>query len=342
MNSSNISLDHNTQDLSYEEYGSIIDYILGTNCDTTEKKKLYYSLLSIFENSVYKLTSDNEIENLNNNYPISQINFSFYYSQFNPLHSPVLIYDPNYIYLSSYFPNIASYPNQIAQPSFNQQQLPFFVNNSIQSKKEKNKTKKSHKKSHKHSKNDKSSKHNQTLKKDVKFFKYKEGSELNGIFRFLTDKTKGNIHDNGTIEITSNSILSDDHPRNLVDYENDNFYQCEDRPNAYVCFDFKKMSVHLTNYTIKNGDSLRHFYLRNWAVEVSLDGQNWTEIDHHENDPILNGAFNSHTFTVSEKDGFYRFVRLRLFNKNWSTESHKFTVWFPFIEFFGKLKNCTK
>lgn len=48
---------------------------------------------------------------------------------------------------------------------------------------------------------------------------HKEGDEFDGLLRYLSDKTGGNIHDNGTIEVTSNSIASDgSHPKYLLDY----------------------------------------------------------------------------------------------------------------------------
>ena len=47
--------------------------------------------------------------------------------------------------------------------------------------------------------------------------------------RYLSKKTNGNISDNGTIVITSNSIyMSSYQPRNVVDYENDNYYFSND------------------------------------------------------------------------------------------------------------------
>lgn len=44
--------------------------------------------------------------------------------------------------------------------------------------------------------------------------------ENDGIMHYLTQQTGGNIHDNGTIQITSNSICGGHQPRNLVDYNN--------------------------------------------------------------------------------------------------------------------------
>lgn len=59
---------------------------------------------------------------------------------------------------------------------------------------------------------------------------------------FLSEKTNGNIYDNETIEITSNSIresLEKCHPKNLV-VQNENNYKPDNRENIYVCFDFQR------------------------------------------------------------------------------------------------------
>ena len=67
---------------------------------------------------------------------------------------------------------------------------------------------------------------------------HKEGDEFNGLLRYLTDETGENIHDNETVNITSNSINTDNvKPRNLVDYSNIdtcNYCSKRDTINAYV------------------------------------------------------------------------------------------------------------
>ena len=139
--------------------------------------------------------------------------------------------------------------------------------------------------------------------------------------RYLTRQTGGNIHDNGTIEITSNSINdSSCHPKNLVNYENDSRYQSlmGSDGNTFIRFDFKD---------------------RNWVIEISDDGENWEEIDRHIDDPALNGQNIVHNFKVNKKNsGFHRFVRLRQTGKTWSQPGDPYHFFFSFIEFYGKLR----
>lgn len=83
----------------------------------------------------------------------------------------------------------------------------------------------------------------------IKTFESSEGQEtFNGIMRYLSKKTGGNIHDNGNIQITSNSInYSDQKPQNSVDFDNDSNHYCsKDLENSNICFDFKDRRVQLT------------------------------------------------------------------------------------------------
>lgn len=176
----------------------------------------------------------------------------------------------------------------------------------------------------------------------IKTFNFEKENELDGILRYLTKITGGNIHDNGTIKINSNSILNDDPicgPKNLVDYENDNFYQSKDQNGSFIIFDFIEKSVNLDCYTIKNGKSLRHYYLKNWVIEGSNDENQWDEIDRHVDDSKLDADEIAVTFDVQKKNaGFYRFIRLRETGQTWSQRGSHFSFWFPFIEFYGDLK----
>ena len=176
---------------------------------------------------------------------------------------------------------------------------------------------------------------------DILNFDLQEGKEFNGIMKFLVEETGGNIHDNGTIEITSNSINADNHPKNLVDYSNNNFYYSKDNGNAIICFDFKEKSVQLSSYTIQSYDLNANWgHLKNWVIEQSNDAKNWTEIDSHQDDPTLNGPSIVASFEIPEKENlqYSRFIRIRQTGNSWFfTGSHN-SIYFPYIEFYGKLK----
>lgn len=73
--------------------------------------------------------------------------------------------------------------------------------------------------------------------------KSESGHEFGGVMRYLTNKSGGNIHGNGTIKIAPNEYYCP--PKNLVDYESDSIYRsCNDRCSA-ICFGFKDRRVQL-------------------------------------------------------------------------------------------------
>ena len=169
-------------------------------------------------------------------------------------------------------------------------------------------------------------------KKSIKEFPYKKGQELNGIFRYLTNKTGGNIHDNGTIEITSNYTYSD-HPKNVIDFDRDNYYSSNCyQHDAWICFYFKNEEVEISDYSIKSATSPGH--VKNWIIEISQDGKEWTKVDEHKNFTGLNGNNSIQTFQVETKH-FAKYVRFRH-----NGEYHFNTCYFRIgcIELFGCLK----
>lgn len=85
---------------------------------------------------------------------------------------------------------------------------------------------------------------------EFKEFKYENGHEFEGIMRYLTTKTGGNIHDNKTIEITTNSITSErKHPRNVVDYQRSNIYDCYNTSDVFICFNFKILAPNIGGWS---------------------------------------------------------------------------------------------
>lgn len=164
-------------------------------------------------------------------------------------------------------------------------------------------------------------------------FYHKKGQEFNGVIKYLNEKTGGNIHDNGTIEITSNSYYSGDHPKNLVDFDDKTKYESP-RSDAWICFDFKKMKIKLTGYSIKSFEGEKNdCHLKSWDIEVSDDGENWNVIDQHKNCSTLNGNWFVDTFYIQSND-FSNYVRIRQTDEPWGGDYLKICC----IEFFGFLK----
>jgi len=180
------------------------------------------------------------------------------------------------------------------------------------------------------------------IRYEYKEIKHEEGKEFEGIMRHLTRETGGNIHDNGTIEIKSNSIVNDDnnyHPKNLVDYDKTNIIHSKDESGVFIVFDFKDREIQLTNYSIQsasNGPNCGN--LRNWKLEVSQDGKTWTPVDEHQDDGTLNGSNIIFTFNTKPTESFYRFVKLTSTGQSWRQYGNHYEFYFPYLEFYGKMR----
>lgn len=161
-----------------------------------------------------------------------------------------------------------------------------------------------------------------------------KGQEFKGIFKYLSEESGGNIHDQGIVEITSNSVYTDSYPpKNVVNYQENNHYETSAKTeNAKLCFDFKNNKIQMTNYTIKT--SGRDLHLKNWVIEASNDGKNWEIIDEHVEDSALNKNNAIVTFDIQKSSDFYRFIQIRQTGKSWNGDFH-FVIYN--IEFYGKL-----
>ena len=172
-------------------------------------------------------------------------------------------------------------------------------------------------------------------------FKSELHHEFEGIIDYLTKETGGNVHDNNTIEIATNSIYEDKssiyHPKNLVDFKVKSFYYSKNQSDIYICFDFKERGINLSSYSIKSSSNGRNSgHWRNWVIEISNDELNWEEVDRHDDDSSLNVPNKIATFEINKKlKDFVRFIRIRQTLFSWRGD---FYIFFPCIEFFGKLK----
>lgn len=170
----------------------------------------------------------------------------------------------------------------------------------------------------------------QTNSNKNKLFECEENQEFNGIIKYLTEKTGGNIHDNGTIEVKSNNYSC--LPKNLLDFNKSTYYLANSQSDIWINFDFKEKKVKLTNYSIQCYKTGTH-QLRSWVIEVSNDNKNWKTIDEHKDDQTLKNFHGSKTFKT-ESNEFYQHIRLRQTSEPWGGNN----LWFHYIEFYGYLQ----
>jgi FtsZ-binding cell division protein ZapB len=159
-----------------------------------------------------------------------------------------------------------------------------------------------------------------TERKKVKYKEEKEKAALSGIISVLARKCGGNVHNMGVIEITASSVY-DDNPKYAAwmtaDLGTYSFFQSGNKPEQWICFDFKTLRIELTHYTIMTTYS---GHLKNWVIEGSDGGVTWTEIDRRENNNDLNAELAIKTFAVAGTESF-GMIRLRQTGPNHSNSN---------------------
>jgi hypothetical protein len=133
-------------------------------------------------------------------------------------------------------------------------------------------------------------------------------ARFNGVISYLTAKYGGNVHDKGVVEITASSVEkswcgTEVPPRNTADIKSDSYFESENKPDQWICWDFKTLIIEPTYYTVRSS------FLKRWVVEGSDDGTSWTEIDRREDNSDLNVRKAVKTFAISQSGSFRR-IRL--------------------------------
>jgi hypothetical protein len=141
---------------------------------------------------------------------------------------------------------------------------------------------------------------------------------MNGIIASLTQRCGGNVHDCGCVIVTSStSPLRLYPPKLAADLPATTFFYSENEPNQWLCYDFQRMRVTPTHYSIRSVQTARpgDANLKSWVVEGSADGGEWTQLDRQTKRFALNDAAALATFPVGHSEQV-RFVRLRQTGEN--------------------------
>jgi hypothetical protein len=153
---------------------------------------------------------------------------------------------------------------------------------------------------------------------------------LEGIIAHLTSRCGGNVHDCGVVNVTSSAEGRQRFPqydgKSAADLKQDSLFISPNRPrtanipherNNWLCYDFKDRRIVPTHYSIRSeyNGKVDDCNLKSWLVEVSMDGQQWTEIDRRENNSELNGRDITRTFNVS-RSAPGRLIRLVNIGRN--------------------------
>ena len=178
-----------------------------------------------------------------------------------------------------------------------------------------------------------------------KEFAYDAKRSLDGIIAGLARECSGNVHKKGVVNVTASSVMSGGYclefgegvePENAVDLGTDLVFRSANKPNAWICYDFKTRRVIPTSYTIRTyGGGAGWSHLKSWVFEVSNDGKAWSVVDRRENIAALNGCHVTCNFPINPAPQMsFRFLRVRQTGKNHRAEDY---LCLTSLEVFGTL-----
>ena len=163
------------------------------------------------------------------------------------------------------------------------------------------------------------------------------GKKYEHIIQHLSEQCHGNVHTQNIVDITSSSKLENESfkAENVVEQSNNLGFGTKNENDSCIQFDFKERRVLLESYTLKTMNWPENYgHLKSWIIEVSNDGQNYIEIDRHENSDLFNGRLRTETFKVSCSTP-QKFVRLKQIGPSWNGSK---SLYLNQIEFSGFLK----
>lgn len=172
-------------------------------------------------------------------------------------------------------------------------------------------------------------------KKSSSTFAPRGENEFRGIINSLREETNNKVE--SKINITTSSFRQSFPPSRTIEYENKKGEFCtEDKPDCWICFEFKENFVNLTHYQIRSYCSEPGYvHPKTWVIEGSSDNNKWVIIDSQTNCSYLNGNNVSHIFAVSNKTSMkFRYIRMRQTGTNWRGDNF-FSM--NSFELYGKL-----
>jgi hypothetical protein len=165
---------------------------------------------------------------------------------------------------------------------------------------------------------------------------FESGAPLNGIIRYLTKSTGGNLSDRGLVDVTSSSVNRDRVPKHAIDLDAENDFCSKNLPGQWICLEFKRHRVQTSHYSMRSFNyPTGYAHPKSWVIEGSHDNQSWMELDRRFNNDQLNGQLLTATFHVAKSE-FYRYIRLRQTDAN-----HYGSHWLIIsaFELFGRVSN---
>ncbi|KAK8871571.1 hypothetical protein M9Y10_007304 [Tritrichomonas musculus] len=160
-------------------------------------------------------------------------------------------------------------------------------------------------------------------------------NEFDGIFNYL--RNNGKINDEVRITFSS---LAYGGTFGLLQYDDrEQFFETDDEPNSWICFEFKKHEVKPSGYIIRSYCQDNEDHPKSWKLEASKDGQSWVTLDSQTDNDSLNGGGRVKLFpitSIEHKNKPFKYLRIQQTGPTWySHSSHCLLM--DSIEFYGKI-----
>jgi hypothetical protein len=138
-----------------------------------------------------------------------------------------------------------------------------------------------------------------------------------GIIAHLTRECGGNVHQRGIVDITARTTYSERWPPyHVAEFGARNFFNSNNEPDQWLCYDFKAMRIAPTHYSIRAWGS---YDLRHWVIEGSKDGVEWVEMDRRDSNELTGNQM--HTWRIANPRDV-RMVRIRQLGLNHSGDNY--------------------
>ena len=169
---------------------------------------------------------------------------------------------------------------------------------------------------------------------------YKSSEPLNGIIAFLSQRCKGNVHDQGVVEITASGVFRNPfgmqyEPKNAADLDSRDHFCSTDLNGSWICYNFKDTPIVPSSYSIMSaGFPAGSNHPVSWVFEGSEDGSSWVTLD-ERNTSVLDRPLVIQNFSISGAPRI-PFKSLRLRQTGWNS-SGKNCLAISCLEIFGKM-----
>jgi len=132
---------------------------------------------------------------------------------------------------------------------------------------------------------------------------YTNDFDDNGVFSYIGSKgnteTWTNPASRGRIRLSSSSTEKGN-IITVLDKTPKEFWT-SDVPSSWIQISLGSTRTLLPNYyTLRHGGNSKADALRNWVLQGSNDGKNWTVLKRHVNDTLLNGNFASSSWPITD------------------------------------------